>query len=273
MNFNIDDYKKELDYKEYYNIPREEYSKIKAFNYSSVKEGEKGPLYLKHALIKKWETTSKSLDFGNIFHCYIFEQEKFNKLYYFSEYHMDGRKARSEEGKSQLSHESIFKNGGKKRIDLNEGEKIKKMADSLFSHPMIRKCLEMKGRSESTLIWKNLDLGLNFKGILDKIPDTDLIIDMKSTKASYFKSFKRDFFNYGYDIQSAIYTDGFKNIYNEDREYVIIAQNKDEPYAAEIFPVSEETIQKGRTKYYKYIEDFIAYVKNPNIIYEELKTL
>lgn len=263
----LDDYCKKLMYGQF-DFKEEEYRKLKALNYSSIKNGKKGPVYVDRALEGLYRKDTKHFKFGRIYHCYVYEPEIFDNLYFFSDFHMDGRTARGKDGKAKLDYEDIMKGRGRLRIDLDDGEKIKRMRDSLFAHPVVKKILEIPGKTETTIVWENKEFGVNIKSRYDYLPRCDFIVDLKSTKDCTEAYFPYDFRKYAYDIQSSLYVDGFKNIFKEDREYITIAQEKEEPYDVEYYVVSEKTLEIGREKYRRYIEEWIEYKKDPASIYK-----
>lgn len=267
MSFSLEKYKKPLAYGQY-SLTDDEYFKIEALNYSSIKEVSKGPLYAEFALNNQYRPKTKSLDFGKVFHCYLYEPEKFAKTYFFSDFHMDGRKKAD---KKRASDEVVWKGAGKTRIDLNQAEEIKRMKEAIMKNPYCRALIEMPGKCESTLLWKHSAYELNFKSRFDKLPKQDFIIDLKTTKASYESSFKSDIFKYGYHIQAALYSDAYETLFGEMRDYVIIAISKSEPYVAQTYDISKETRKNAREIYYQHVETLIEYSVDPDIIYTPIK--
>lgn len=266
MSFDINVYKKPLQYGQY-TLTNEEYGKLKALNYSSIKECDKGEEYVEYATNSEYRLKSKALDFGNAFHCYLYEPDKFEKTFFFSDFHADGRKKADKE---KVSNELVWKHPGKIRIDLYEGEIIKKMVDAIHVNPWARALVEMPGKCESTLLWKHPVYELNFKSRFDKLPEKDYIIDLKTTKGSYKRSFEKDFYGYGYNVQAALYSDAYEALFDEKRDYVIIAISKDEPFSAKIYNITEETREKARRVYHRYLDQLIEYSNNPNIIHEPI---
>jgi len=263
MSFNIDVYRKPLAYGQY-TLTDKEYANIKALNYSSIKEGDKKDIeYIEFALNGQFRPKSDSLNLGKVFHCYLYEPEKFEKTYYFSESHFTPKR-----NKKEIEHEIVWKGGCKTRIDLYDGEKIKRMGEAILANPYCRTLVELPGKCETTLLWRHPIYDVNFKSRYDKLPDKDFIFDLKTTKGAYEKSFAYDFYKYGYDVQSAIYSDAHEVLFQEERDYVIISVSNDEPFISRIYNITRETREKARQKYHKHIENLIEYSENPDLKYQ-----
>lgn len=262
----LEDYQKNIEYGEFDNT---DYNSIIALNSSSIKLGSRNLNKMNLALQNKYFVKKKEFDFGSEFHYYLFEPEKFNELYYFSDQHIKGYKKND----AIKLKEKIF-NNGKIRIDVNEGDKIKRMRDSLSKHPAIRELIETPGKIEQTLLWKDSITELNCKGRMDKLihqspRDFAYIVDLKTTKDCSKKHFSNDFKSYGYGIQAAFYMDGYLSLYEKENiEFWFIAIEKEYPYDCEAYVVSKETLEKYRQEYRKIISEWITYKNDPNIIYE-----
>lgn len=267
MSISISDFQKDIEYGEFNDI---EYNNIIALNSSSIKLGSRNMNKMNLALQNKYFLKKKEFDFGSEFHYYLFEPDKFNDLYHISEKKLDLRK---KEDKAFAAKEKIF-NNGKNRIDFKQGEKIKRMKDSLMKHPAIRELIETEGKIEQTLVWKDSITGLNCKGRLDKLiheskRDCAYIVDLKTTKDPSKKHFSKDFAAYGYGIQASFYIDGYLSLFEKNNiEFWFIAIEKEYPYDCEAYVVSKETLDKYREEYKKIISEWINYKNNPEIIYE-----
>lgn len=262
---NLQEYYTEIEYGEFDIEDIEEYASIKALNSSSLKQGEKTSLHIDATLDGRLKYTKKEFDFGFEFHCMLFEPEKFNQLFYISKQHL-GKKTNID--KAALLKELPY-NGGKERIDLDDGEIMKRMVESLNSHPGIRDLIEASGFIERTIIWKDVDFNINCKGRIDKLIPDNFIIDLKSTKDACESYFSKDFKKYGYALQAAFYLDGYRALYPNANsiEFAFIAIDKQEPYLCELYEVSEKTINEARNKYKNYIRNYIDYKNNPDILY------
>lgn len=263
----LEQFQTNIEYGEFENT---DYNKIVALNSSSIKLGCKNLNKMDLALQNKYFVKKKAFDFGSEFHYYLFEPEKFDELYQISEKKLDLRKPAD---KAIALKEKIF-GGGKIRVDAKEAVKIKGMKESLYKHPAILELIETEGKIEQTLIWKNEIFNVNCKGRFDKLihqskRDCSFIVDLKTTKDSSEENFPRDFRNYGYGIQAAFYSDGYKSLFGDRKlEFWFIAIDKEYPYDCETYVVSEKTLDRYREQYKQIISKYINYKNNPSIIYE-----
>jgi len=118
---------------------------------------------------------------------------------------------------------------------------------------------------------------INLKGKLDKVDinyesKTIKIMDIKSTKMS-FKQFQKNFFEYGMDLQAAVYTEAMFYYLHHDLGYseaevrvfdvefyfAVINVNKPE---ARLFHVSAETTDRGIAKMLNILNDYVWHDDN-----------
>jgi hypothetical protein len=97
------------------------------------------------------------------------------------------------------------------------------------------------------------------RGFLD-CKGTGYVSDSKSTRA--ISGFKRDIYSFGYDIQAYIYT----QLAGTD-EYYWVAQDTSYPYTPKIFQASERTLEGGRLKFEKAVENVRNFVFSPKEAY------
>lgn len=131
------------------------------------------------------------------------------------------------------------------------------MGEAALGVPFVRKLLD--GDREVPFFWRDELTGEACKcrtDCLTRIGDTLVIVDYKSTTDASADAFQRDAFRYGYDFQSAMYSDGvLHNLANTDvltalnngtaPKFVFIVQEKDPPYAVNIFEADKFFVQHG----------------------------
>ena len=124
-----------------------------------------------------------------------------------------------------------------------EYDKIIRMREVLFSHKEVLDILQTQGKREIANAWQDDDTGVFCKGKADYV-NGDIIVDLKTTSDASFYGFRNSCMKYGYDRQSAFYSDGFGA-----KEFVFIVQAKEVPYNVNIFHCSESFKEQGRMKY------------------------
>lgn len=265
---NIDIYKQNIEYGEFKSTAND-YFDFKAINSSSLKNGLEHPLYMDLALNNEIEyKKSKFFELGTQVHSYLFEPEEFSKTYFISEYKIDGRA--TVKSNPLLAKDTLL-SLGRKRIDKKIADQMFAMVAAMKDHPEINSILSAKGKTETNIIWKDLDFDLNCKGRLDKFihyDDFTLIVDLKTTKDIGEHAFRSDFRNYKYDLQAAFYTDGANQVFKRPIRFAFIVVNKEEPFISDLYMVKDETIERGRKNYKRAMEKFVSYHNNRDSIYD-----
>ena len=73
---------------------------------------------------------------------------------------------------------------------------------------------------------------------LDPSLENPIIVDFKTTTNAYPKDFERAVVNYGYHHQGYLYSKGVEFIEHRFPRFLIVAQEKEEPYDLGIFTFS-----------------------------------
>jgi hypothetical protein len=114
-------------------------------------------------------------------------------------------------------------------------EKIRGMARSLQSHPMVGEYNILNGNIEQSLVWKDTATGLWLKARPDAIPtDSGDFSDLKTTASVGFY-LDRDIFEYRYDMQAAITKWGAKETLNlEMQSFSFVFVETKKPHCVEV---------------------------------------
>ena len=122
-------------------------------------------------------------------------------------------------------------------ILLSEAEvrQVTEIASSVHDHPTAGPFVESSVR-EVSLLWRDFDSGVLCKGRADGWnEDIGVVVDLKTTRDASYNSFKRDVYRLGYHIQNAFYCLGFAELGQTDVAYVIVAVEKEPPYATVVY--------------------------------------
>jgi hypothetical protein len=214
---------------------------------------------VKHALndIRLWEMymagqlrkESQALSFGSVYDTLLFEPEKYESLYHT----FDDKEICAEIGGKNPRATKKYKEWKEDLyVDAKAlGKDVVSEDDYIMAIDMISRLddcglLESHLTGEVQLEFNSWIEDIPVRGFLDcKIPGT--IIDSKSTRS--IGGFKRDIFNFGYDIQAYIYTSVFP-----DNEFAWVAQEKAYPYLPALVHASEETLRSGEYKFWKAVD-------------------
>lgn len=254
------------------NISAEEYFSFPALNSSSLKLGDSSPYHIDCAVrgLKELDENGEPIDeekkhflIGGAYHTLIFEPELFESRYIvFDRSKMpqpdkDFRTKENKEWKKAIEREA--EQSGKKLIDSKDYYALKRMRDGLTKRTAVRNIIESKGKHEHTMIWKHPEFGINCKGRIDKLLP-NAIIDIKTAQSCSKNEFSRAWEKYKYKYQAAFYHEGYKTLTEKDLHVVYILQEKTYPYYAREFIIDPARLEKAKTEYYPYIEEYISYL-------------
>jgi hypothetical protein len=129
------------------------------------------------------------------------------------------------------------------------------MADAVRAHPLASRIFDPDyGEPEQTLVWQDLETGVNCRGRVDWLPVTlpgsRLIIpDFKTADCAETRTFARAAANYGYPQQNAHYIDGAKALgLDEDPAFVFVVVENQPPHLVNIIELDPPSIDAGRRR-------------------------
>jgi exodeoxyribonuclease VIII len=198
-------------------------------SYSSIKEFAISPAHYM-AYLNRPRKESPELTFGSALHCILLTPESFNDQYIVSK-KFDLRKKEDKEEYAKL----LLDAEGKQIIQEDMHADLKNLTDLVIAHPDYQKCINNAlsiEQKEYVEIY-----GLPFVRIND-IKTNDAIIDIKTVQNASLENLNKDFFNYKYYLQAAVYGGNFKF-------YVV---EKNPPFYNGLMDVSKEWIEYGEEK-------------------------
>ena len=144
-----------------------------------------------------------------------------------------------------------------KTIEKNKG-KVDEMASSIVNHESAKKLLKECEEKELSIVWNDEATGVQCKGRADALSSKlKTIVDIKTTKDASLREFQRSIGVYGYHMQAAHYIRGLRANGFDIDHYVIIALEKEPPYACAVYRIEESAVTIGaheldhRLKYFK----------------------
>lgn len=135
---------------------------------------------------------------------------------------------------------------GKSVITLADYEKAQEMANKAIEAPFVKKLLD--GEHEKPFYWVDDLTGERCKIRVDcitTIGGKPVIVDYKTTEDTSTDGFMRSALKYGYDFQSAMYSEGFEKVTGIKPLFVFIAQEKKPPYSVNILQADDLFIKHG----------------------------
>ena len=143
---------------------------------------------------------------------------------------------------------------GKTPVTYDMAQQAEAMCCALYANEFAKKLLD--GEREKEFFWTDDLTGEECKcrvDVLNKIGDTNIIVDLKSADDAETEAFMRAAIKYGYDFQSAMYIEGAKANTQKDYEFVFIAVEKKPPYAVNILQADKLFVLRGYDLFREYI--------------------
>jgi hypothetical protein len=239
----------------YYDIPFDEYLDIEAVNASLLKTIAMKSL--EHAKYDKdHPRESDALAFGKLFHTLVLQPEKFR-----SEFAIAPKvDRRTKDGKARWA-EFLETADRKTPVDGKDYAEAFAMRKKIYEHPAAIQFVQ-NGRAEVVCIWEDKQTGLLCKARGDyEHRNFYTIVDLKSTRIASPGGFSREMHKFGYHIQSAFYTDGWKAVTGENHDFVMVASEKTAPYSVGCYLVNEHTIEAGQNAYRRALDCYAEALK------------
>jgi len=200
-------------------------------SYSSIKEFARSPRHYINYL-KKARKDTPELIFGGALHCILLTPNLFKEQYVQSQ-KFDLRKKDDKEEYAKLLTSAESK--GQKIIQEDVFDELINLTDFVKSNPEFQQIM-FDAKSVEQREYMEL-YGLPFVKIKD-IETSYATIDIKTVQSGALENLNKDFFNYQYYIQAAIYGGNFKF-------YVI---EKNDPYYNGLIDVSQDWMDYGLAK-------------------------
>lgn len=226
----------------YYDLPERDYHAIDRVSNSYLSRLAECP-----AAAKVLREDTPQMAFGRALHSYVLDgPEKFKASHIVAPV-VDKR---TKEGKA--AWEAFVKlSEGKALLTQEDYDTIFTMSNAIHAHPVARNLLS-EGAREVSVLWTDPFSGLDCKARIDMpVAGLSTLIDLKTTKDASLKGFQRAIMNYGYYRQGAFYLDGINAIEKHDKYdlFAFIAVEKEPPHRVEVYTLSQDFINFGRTEY------------------------
>lgn len=138
---------------------------------------------------------------------------------------------------------------GKMILPHTAFQNIQRMIEEAYSHPTVSTYLK-GGVTERSFFWKDKETGVSCKSRPDYLRKDGIIVDLKTTDSASLVAFQKSVANYAYYRQAAFAMDGLKAVLGVDQVgFVLIAIEKEPPYAIAIFILDSDAIAAGRLEY------------------------
>lgn len=225
------------------NLSFPDYRALDGLSISALKEMRTSPMKYQYSLTApRFETPAMAL--GTAAHLAILEPHRmgteFAPIY-------PGAVRR---GKEWEAHQALH--AGKLMLNQTELDAVIGMRESVLLYAPAMELLET-GDAEVSMLWTDAETGLPCRGRMDWLTmdgeDTDIIVDLKTTKSVNAQAFGKQAHSLGYHLQAAYYCDGFFTATGRYPQFKFLCVESSAPHEVALFSVPAEVIAQGRMEY------------------------
>jgi hypothetical protein len=141
-------------------------------------------------------------------------------------------------------------NAGKLCIRPSEADLLRAMKAAVKAHPTLSKALALVAPDnvETSIVWRDPDTGLLLKGCIDQVGARSLL-DWKTSGYNCAAEFDAALPKFGYHVQGAMYTDGWKELTQEDKAFADCCVSKRVPIGSWLRQITDHELAFGRREY------------------------
>lgn len=219
----------------------EDYLKVDAVNWSTLKHFFKSPAHVK-AYMDTPPRDTKATTLGTLQHMALLEPEKLKDECIAAPDFGPLRKTdttTSEEGKANKLAKLDFyeQNKGKNIIPAADYEKLIGMSQAVYANKECSTLLKSIEITEMPIFWD--DNGVKCKGLVDMYSKKGIIIDLKTTEDCRYHIFQKKAVQYGYFGQATYYLRGAEKAGLKADHFIWIVVETVAPYAVQIFTLPD----------------------------------
>lgn len=242
----------------YEDIDFADYLSWDCVNNSSLASLNRSPAHYRAYKTADTHTESAALAFGTLSHTGILEPLQIAERYVVMpafETMLTGDYQKPKATKEYKEKVQQFEevNAGKEIVSRDWFDKLLGINKSLAANQRASDYFHGSGQTEVSIVWDDPATGIRCKGRIDKVNDpAGLLVDLKTTQDA--GNFPKAIANYGYDRQAAFYLDGFAVLTGKHYRFVIVAVEKETPFAVRAAPLSEACVANGRRQYRRCLD-------------------
>jgi len=212
--------------------------------------------FLVNRIMPHEETTAMRM--GSATHAMILTPDEYEATYI----HAPDVDRRTREGKDIWRE---FEEKARGKIIIGEKDMLcaAAMADAVLNHPIASRLLR-DGEAENSLFWKDKTSGIRCKCRPDYLRVDGLVVDLKTTADASEYAFLKSVLRYRYHVQAALYLAGVEAVEGKVDDFVIVAVEKEEPYAVAIYRLDEFFLADGKRLYEDALAKYAEYLNHPD---------
>ena len=188
---------------------------------------------------------TNSMIFGRALHCAVLEPNDFVKRFAAAP-KVDKR---TNAGKVAYA-DFVLAHPKSTVLDQDDYDKALAIAEKVRKHRTVASFLLETAEIEGTLCWEDEKTGVLLKARPDIRLLSGRIIDLKTCQDARVEAFSRNIFTYSYHVQLATYMEGVRIVHGQHGKMpVIIAVEKEPPYAVSVFQLDKVSIEIGHMEF------------------------
>jgi exodeoxyribonuclease VIII len=221
-------------------MPNEVYhSHPEGVSSSGLKLVERSPAHYRYQAAR---APSRAMEIGTAIHTALLEPERFATEYVLLK---DVKDRRASE------YKAATKVHGTERVLVStEADQVAGMQEAVLSNAAMSKRLNAEGWRELSLFVRDPETGVLVRVRYDLLTVGGIAVDLKSCTDARPEEFSKSIFNYGYDLQAALYADAFEWATGGPLgafEFAVV--EKEMPHGHKLYLPDETMMQEGRRRY------------------------
>jgi hypothetical protein len=228
-----------------------EYHAHPALSHSRLKLMGRSPAHFRHFLTSEKEST-EALDFGRLFHATVLEPESVQHEFVTMPSGIDRRTKVGKEEYAKFMAEAVGRTVVTEEQMATAEAMAKSISDDTAANEIVFDAVAT-GRLEEAHVWRDRTHAVDRKAKFDAVLKDSTVIDLKTTTDASPTAFARSIAQYGYHTQAAWYADALEASGSTMRRFVIVAVEKNPPFAVGVYVLDQPSISAGR----KRIEEWL----------------
>ena len=227
----------------YEDLPRQEYDAVEALNFSRLKYMDRSAMAYRHNLQNPCEQTNP-MKLCHAEHLAILQPTTAKFAVW-----EGGIRA------GKYYKEWAETNAAFTQLTVKQAEHVFGMTKAIHANPVARKYLRY-GKSELTMVWRDLAAKRDMKGVIDKLTDIDgepVIVDLKTTRDCRSFKFGAQSFQLKTHAQLAHYQNGHFYLTGTLPRVVLVAVENEPPYDSAVYRVPTDVLRQGQEDLAKWL--------------------
>lgn len=184
------------------------------------------------------EEPTAAMVLGTALHTAVLEPQLWDEQFAVPKHAFDRRTKAGKELAAAFEAEAE----GKTVLQLDDAERIRRMAAAVHQHPASNFLLHLPGSREASYFWQDSATGLECKCRPDwHSEDRRLIVDVKTTEDASPRGFQRSVANWRYHVQAAWYLQGLGA-----EQFLFVCVEKSPPYLVAVYAATPAMIAAGQ---------------------------